>query len=145
VFVVDTNVLVYAADRSSDAHEPCRKLLDRFRSEPGPWYLTWSIVYEFLRVTTHPRVFRSPWKPADAWNFVAALQASPGLSILAQGERHAEHLAEIVATIPDLRGNLFHDAHTAALMKEHGIRSIYTRDADFHRFGFLEVRDPLSM
>jgi predicted nucleic acid-binding protein len=29
-------------------------------------------------------------------------------------------------------------------MREHGVRRIYTRDADFHRFPFLEVVDPLS-
>ena len=37
-----------------------------------------------------------------------------------------------------------HDAHTAILMREHGIRRIVTRDADFHRFPFLEVVDPLA-
>ena len=29
-------------------------------------------------------------------------------------------------------------------MREHGIRSIMTRDTDFHRFKFLEVFDPLQ-
>jgi len=43
-----------------------------------------------------------------------------------------------------LAGNLYHDAHTVALMREHGISSIFTRDTDFHRFHFLEVRDPLQ-
>jgi predicted nucleic acid-binding protein len=28
-------------------------------------------------------------------------------------------------------------------MREHGIARIVTRDTDFHRFGFLEVVDPL--
>lgn len=27
---------------------------------------------------------------------------------------------------------------------EHGIRRIYTRDTDFHRFPFLDVIDPLA-
>jgi hypothetical protein len=29
-------------------------------------------------------------------------------------------------------------------MREHGIREICTRHTDFHRFPFLEVRDPLA-
>jgi predicted nucleic acid-binding protein len=29
-------------------------------------------------------------------------------------------------------------------MREHGIRRICTRDADFHRFPFLEVIDPAN-
>lgn len=40
-------------------------------------------------------------------------------------------------------GPLAHDAHTAALMREHGVRAIYTRDTDFHRFPGIEVVDPL--
>lgn len=54
-------------------------------------------------------------------------------------------MAEKVLTeIPLLRGNLMHDAHTAILMREHGIRQIYTRDSDFHRFPFIDVVDPLQ-
>ena len=29
-------------------------------------------------------------------------------------------------------------------MREHGIREIYTRDADFSRFPFLRVLDPVA-
>jgi len=36
-----------------------------------------------------------------------------------------------------------HDLRTAALMREHGIKRIYTRDTDFHRFPFLEPIDPV--
>jgi toxin-antitoxin system PIN domain toxin len=143
VFVVDTNVLVYAADRAADEHERCRRLLERWRGQPLPWYLTWSIIYEFLRVITHPRVFRRPWPVAEAWRFAESLLASPGLTVLAQTSRHATLVALTLTEVPALRGNLLHDAHTAVLMREHGIRRIYTRDQDFHRFPFLEVMDPL--
>jgi predicted nucleic acid-binding protein len=43
-----------------------------------------------------------------------------------------------------VRGSVFHDAHTAILTREHGIRRIVTNDADFHRIGFVEVIDPLA-
>jgi hypothetical protein len=29
-------------------------------------------------------------------------------------------------------------------MKEHGVRIVYTRDLGFHRFPFVEVRDPFA-
>jgi predicted nucleic acid-binding protein len=29
-------------------------------------------------------------------------------------------------------------------MREHGIKMIYTRDTDFHRFPFLQVVDPIA-
>jgi toxin-antitoxin system PIN domain toxin len=144
VFVVDTNVLVYAADEAADEHRRCHELLESWRAQALPWYTTWSILYEFLRISTHPRVFRSPWTTSAAWRFVEALLASPGLGVLVATPRHPEIAALTLAEIHGLRGNLLHDTHTAVLMREHGIRRIYTRDQDFHRFPFIEVLDPLT-
>ena len=144
MFVVDTNILLYAADRSAAEHKQCRESLEKWRSGADAWYLTWKIVYEFLRVATHPRVFRKPWSVGQAWSFIDALKASPGMGFLAETERHAAVAAQIWAELPDLRGNIVHDAHTAIVMRENGIRDIYTRDAHFHRFAFLRVLDPTS-
>lgn len=144
MFVVDTNVLVYAANVKSFEHRQCRTLLDNSRGSSLPWYATWGILYEFLRIVTHPRVFDPPWLLRQANSFVAALLAAPSLGLLLETPRHQEVLAQTVGEIPDLRGNLLHDAHTAVLMREHGIRRIYTRDSDFHRFPFLEVIDPMN-
>jgi hypothetical protein len=144
VFVVDTNVLVYAADQAAPEHARCRQQVATWQRQALPWYVTWSIVYEFLRVSTHPRVFRRPWTAAEAWRFTESLLASPGLGVLVETPRHAEIAAVTLAEIVGLRGNLLHDTRTAVLMREHGIRRIYTRDQDFHRFPFLEVLDPLT-
>ena len=144
MLVVDTNVLVYAANTESPFHGPCRNWLERYRDRPDAWYTTWPVIYEFLRVSTHPRVMQRPWTAAAAWRFVTALFASPGLGVLAPTERHVEVAAEVIAEYPHLTGNLFHDAHTAILMREHGIRIICTRDTDFSRFKFLQVVDPVQ-
>jgi len=144
VIVVDTNVLVYAADADSPFHVACRDWLERQRGRADAWYTTWAILYEFLRVTTHPRVMRQPWSAPAAWDFVKALLASPGLGLLTATERHADVAERVIAELPQLAGNLFHDAHTAILMREHGLRRVATRDTDFHRFPFLEVIDPLA-
>lgn len=143
MFVVDTNVLVYAADADAPEHGPCRAALEEWRKGPTPWYLSWSIVYEFLRVVTHPRVLRRPFESAGALAFVAAMLASTSVAILTETPRHGEILSEVVDEVALLSGNLYHDAHIAVLMREHGVRSIVTRDTGFHRFDFLEVIDPL--
>jgi uncharacterized protein len=143
VLVVDTNVLVYAADADSPFHQPCRDWLARQRARPDAWYATWPILYEFLRITTHPRVMRRPWTVKAAWQFAAALLASPGLSVLVQTQRHAEVAEAVISELPHLSGNVVHDTHTAILMREHGVSRICTRDTDFSRFPFLEVIDPV--
>jgi hypothetical protein len=42
------------------------------------------------------------------------------------------------------RGNLVPDAHLAALLSQHGVVTLYTRDRDFRKFSFLDVRDPVA-
>lgn len=144
MFVVDTNVLVYAADESAPAYGRCREMIEEWRRQRSAWYTTWGVLYEFLRIATHLRVLGTPWTASKAWSFVDAMLASPALGILVETDRHAAVVDQVLQEIPHLRGNLFHDAHTAILMREHGIRRIYTRDTDFHRFPFLEVLDPLA-
>ena len=40
MLVVDTNVLVYAADADSPFHGACRDWLERQRGRPDAWYIT---------------------------------------------------------------------------------------------------------
>ncbi|MFO0585290.1 MAG: type II toxin-antitoxin system VapC family toxin [Anaeromyxobacter sp.] len=138
MFVVDTNVLVHAVDRASPWHEPCLEALNRWRSQTARWHVTWSIVYEFLKTVTH-RSARRPLRFEQAFSFMEAVLASPGLRVLVETPAHATLLAELPR---DLSGNAVHDAHIVALMREHGVRRIYTRDAGFRRYAELEVIDP---
>lgn len=144
MFAVDTNVLVYASDRSFAEHARCRDLVEGWRRQAMPWFLTWNVLYEYLRVVTHPKVLARPWSASSAWGFVQALLASPAVTVLRPTERHDTILAQTLAEVPELRGNLLFDTHTAVLLREHGLRQIVTRDVDFARFGFLEVVDPLA-
>jgi toxin-antitoxin system PIN domain toxin len=144
VFLVDTNILVYAADEDSPFHNRCDELIEEWRRQTSPWYVTWGILYEFLRVSTHVRVFRKPWSITKAWDYVEAVVSSPSLGILIMGKRHVDVAAEVIKNMPSMSGNLLHDAQTAILMQEHGIKRIYTRDTDFHRFPFLEPIDPVA-
>ena len=76
--------------------------------------------------------------------FLTALLNSPGFSLLRPTERHQTVLAQTLADIPDLHGNVMHDLHTAVLMLENSVEQICTFDRDFHRFQFLKVVDPLN-
>jgi len=144
MFVVDTNILVYGADIDSPDHTRCRELLERCRSQRTPWYVTWGIVYEFLRVVTHPRVLNRPFSASQAWLFLDALFASPSLRVLTETDRHRHVAAEVFADVPGISGNLVFDAHMAILLRENGIKTIYTRDTDFNRFPFLDTVDPIT-
>lgn len=142
--VFDTNILVYAADRRSPFGATCRSVLDRARRGPVPAFLSWSVCYEFLRVASHPRIFRKPWSGPEGWRFLERLLASPGFAPLGPTPRHARVLEQTLSEMPELRGRFMHDVHIAVLMREYGLRRICTHDAGFRRFPFLTVVDPLG-
>ena len=145
MFLVDTNVLLHAADENSSFYAHCHELLEEWLNQSSAWFSTWPVLYEFLRVATHPHVFRSPWPTHQAWRFLDEIYTSPGFKILTPTERHRDVLIQTLGELPHLAGNIMHDTHTAVLMREHGIRRIYTRDTDFHRFPFLEPLDPMLL
>lgn len=99
--------------------------------------------YEFLRVGTHPRVFRAPWTPPEARSSIGRVLTSPGVSLLLPTRRHAALLEQTVSELPDIRGDQMHEMHTAVPMREHEVGRACTRDTDFRRFPFLTVVDPL--
>ena len=143
MLVFDTNILIYASNNESEFQDACLKLLDDARRDPTPAFLTWNVCYEFMRVSTHHRVLSRPWRPRESWRFIEVLLESPGFSLLTASARHSAVLSQTMSELPDIRGNLMHDLHTAVLMREHGLSRIVTRDTDFHRFPFLDVVDPL--
>jgi uncharacterized protein len=143
VFVVDTNLLIYAATAQSAPHRQAERLVSEWRASSDMWRITWSIAYEFMRVVTHPSVLVRPLTFAEAWSFIACLGASPSFGFLVETERHAEAIRDLTREYPRISGNRLHDLHIAALMREHGVAEIRTADVGFHQFKFLRVVNPL--
>jgi toxin-antitoxin system PIN domain toxin len=142
-FVVDTNILVYALNRDCTEHHQALTAVKGWLEGTVPWALTWGILYEFLRIVTHPRVFRQPLSAANALAFIEPLLGSELVTVLAPTDRHHAVLVQTVHEFGAPGGNIFHDLHTAVLMREHGVAEIMTADADFRKFPFLTVTDPV--
>ena len=142
--LIDTNIFLHAVNKSSPACKSARQFLDQLLRTRSPWCTTWPVMYEFLRVSTHPKVFAKPLKPAEALAFIDDLTSQDEVTLLTATDRHVAVLHEVVAGLTHPGGNLFHDIHTATLMKEHGIREIVTADTDFLQFRFLEVINPVA-
>jgi toxin-antitoxin system PIN domain toxin len=142
--VIDTNLLLYAVNRGCPEHRPARAFLSAVPDSAGVWYVTEGIGYEFLRVATHQRVFDRPLAAKEALRFWDTLLSWPNVTVLAAGPRHWCVLREVLVAQHAPAGNLFLDLRTVALMREHGIRAIYTADADFNRFKEIDVINPLN-
>jgi hypothetical protein len=141
VKAVDTNVLVYAEIRTSPHHAKAVDVLKGLSEGGLPWAIPWPCAYEFLRIVTHPRVYHPPVPLDVARADLASLVASPSAVLLAETPRHAEIL-DAVLEESGVTGNLVHDAHIAALCREHGVSELVTADADFLRFRGIRVVNP---
>ena len=142
-FLVDTNILLYAVNTTAPEYAAARRFFNDTAARATPWCLTWSVIYEFLRVSTHHRVFAKPLDAKKAWSFIEVLLQSGMVSILHSTERHSSVLRQTLAEHPSTMGNLFHDFHTAVLLREHGVSEIITADTDFLQFRFLKVTNPI--
>jgi uncharacterized protein len=141
--VVDTNVFLYAANVDAPEHAAARRFVSRIGATAEPWYLTDGIAYEFLRVATHPKVFPTPLTWDEAMSFLRPLVEVETVTMLQATERHWGLLEDVLRPLQHPSGNLFFDVRTVVLMREHGVKRIYTTDADFLQFDAIESVNPL--
>ena len=141
--LIDTNILLYAANANAAEHGAARSFLLSTARAADPWYLSDGILYEFLRVATHPKVFPHPLVWREALDFLMPLVEADNVHVLRAEEGHWVLLARVLAELTHPSGNLFFDVRTVVLMREHGIRRIYTTDTDFLQFAGIEVINPL--
>ncbi len=142
-FAVDVNVLLYASDRGSPHASRAEQFLAERASSREVFCLAWPTVMSYLRVVTHSGILAHPLAPDRAMENIEALLRLPHVRLLAEEEGFWEVYREVTSGVP-VRGNLVPDAHLAALLRQHGIRTLYTNDSDFRRFPFLDVRNPFG-
>lgn len=142
-FSCDVNVLLYASDAASPVHSRARQFLETAVAGADLWCIGWPTVMSYLRMATHPRIFQAPLAPKEALGNVEALAGLAHVRLLSEEPGFLQVYREVAGAFP-VRGNLVPDAHLAALLRQHGVKTLYTRDADFRKFSFLDVRDPFA-
>jgi toxin-antitoxin system PIN domain toxin len=141
--VIDTNLLLLAANRDGEEHVRARQFLEQQLSAPGVCYLTEGICYEFMRVATHRKVFPRPLKASEAKAFLDAILHAGETTVLVAGSDHWNVLSQVINKYPVCAGNLFFGVRTVVLMSEYGISDLFTADTDFLQFEEINVVNPL--
>ena len=137
---IDANILVYADNLDDPVHHRARDLIDRLTAGPDLLYLFWPTIFAYLRISTNPRILRHPIAPSAAVRNIDGLLTLP--HVVAPGERDGFWRTYLASGGDTVRGDAVPDVHLASLMRENGVRILYTRDSGFRRFDFIDVRDP---
>jgi toxin-antitoxin system PIN domain toxin len=138
----DVNVLVYASRTDLPNHEEYRRWLEETAGGEEAFGLSELVLSSFVRIVTHPRVFKTPTPLETALAFAGELRAQPTCVLLHPGARHWE-IFERLCREAAVKGNLVTDAYLAALAIELGCEWV-TTDRDYSRFAGLRWRHPLA-
>lgn len=136
----DVNVLVYAYREDAEAHESFRDWLDEAINTEHAYGMSDLVLSGFIRVVTHPKAFREPTKPSEAFAFAERVRSQPQCVAIRPGPRHWDIFTRLCREC-GAKGNLVPDAFLAALAIEHGCEWI-TTDRDYARFAGLKWRHP---
>ena len=141
--LVDTNVLVYAADTSSPVHEPSKALRDRgFRGEV-PLAVAPQILMEFFAVITSPRRVSSPRSSEEARAEVEKYVGADNILTIYPDRRALDHTIDLLHHHPQVTRQEIFDLFLVATMRANSVSRIYTYNHQhFTRFAGIEVLRP---
>jgi len=140
--LLDVNILVGVHREDANLHVEMKSWLEKSLGEPAGVAVSELVLSGFLRVVTHPKVFREPSPLAVAMNFVEDLRTREGVRILSPGQAHWLIFTDLCIKA-DARGNNIPDAYHAALAMETGCEWI-TLDRGFGRYPGLSWSHPLN-
>ncbi len=131
---LDTNVLVYAFDRSAPAKQ--RRALAIIKEEAaGAWAISWQVVQEFSAVALHR--FAQPMTSADLQNLQRTL-LWPACSVLPSQALHLHALA-----LHEETQFRFYDCLIVAAAIASGAEELYTEDLQRSRkLGGIRIVNP---
>lgn len=140
---VDVNILVYASNRDAAEQPRSEALLAHLAEGPGLVVLLWPTLMSFLRIATSARIMDRPLTPDQAMASIASLIDRPHVRVVGEAEGFWPTYQGVARTV-SARGNLVPDVHLVALMIQHGVSTIWSRDRGFRQFDGIVARNPFE-
>ena len=141
MIVPDANLLLFAYDSENPFHTAASRWWAVLLSGVEPVGLCPVVVFAFLRLSTHGKVFDRPLTVGEASERVGSWLARPNVRLLVTGPNHVESVCRLL-TKAGTAGNLVTDAQIAALALEYGA-TVHTADTDFGRLTSVSWKNPL--
>lgn len=146
MFAIDTNLLVYAHNTTSEFNKDAIIFLEKVMNEKDSEgnlsvCLPAQILMEFVQVITWQRL-ESPLSLSEAIQVIQEY-IETGITIIYQYDTQIQTFLELLRSVK--RRKKVFDVALAATLKDNGITGIYTvNTVDFLEFKFLEVINPIK-
>lgn len=135
--LLDTNVLVHAADLGAHQHNAAAKLVDRGLRKSGQFCIAPQNLIEFAAVVTRPRFVTTPMPPDELARISELLYKSRRLAKI-YPRRGTVMRAVRQGAVLGIAGPTWYDLFLAMTMRDAGVETIVTDNArDFQRFPFI--------
>ena len=143
-YALDTNVLVALAYADHPQHLTASSATRRLAAGGAGLCFTPQNLGEFWNVSTRPREKNGfGLSPEETLHELSELELK--CEILVEGAR-VYHVWKHLLTTYGVRGIQVHDAHLAAVLQVHGVRSLLTFNAkDFQRFPAIHALHPSTV
>ncbi len=135
------NILLYAVNNQSVHHVKIKKWWEDLLNGDDVAALPWVCLLAFIRISTNPRVFSTPLRPAEALATVDSWLVHPSVHVPHEYDDHWSTFQSLL-TNSGTAGNLSTDAYLAAMAISHGA-VLASCDSDFNRFQGLRLENPL--
>ena len=140
---LDVNILLHASHSADVLHERAATFLRQRLVLPDLTYVFWPTIMGYLRIVTHRGILAAPLSLESAVGNIDRLLARGNIRTGGEGDRFWPMLLDTIGGA-GVHGNLVPDAHLVALMREHGVGTLYSRDRGIRRFDGIRVVDPLD-
>lgn len=126
IILLDTNILVYAADDTSSFQKTCVKIRTKVLNGEIPACISPQILNEFYVIITNPTLMRNPFKPTEAIEEIEKYVQSKNIMKIYPAEGTMEKMISLFKIKPvKMRKGIF-DLHLAATMLVNEITHLCT-------------------
>ena len=140
--ILDTNILVYAADLDSPYYEKAKKLRDDGLRGNGSLCICPQILCEFYATITDSKRTSAPWSQDKALSEIKKYYLSTNILMIFPNFNIMEIIIDLLGKYDVKRQDIF-DLKLVATMISNRIRHIYTfNQQDFAKFKEIDVLSP---
>ncbi|WP_084184901.1 UDP-4-amino-4,6-dideoxy-N-acetyl-beta-L-altrosamine transaminase [Desulfonatronum thiodismutans] len=140
---VDSNILIYAFDKSSRFHVQSLEFIQE-KTQTSQLAVTEFSLFEFYGVITDGRKIGMPLAPGEAWDVIRDFYEAQSFAVLPCTSACLRKVLENAERFSVKRNDIY-DFLIATTFQEHETTTVYTLNTkDFKKFDFIQAVNPFS-